>query len=153
MASHLTGTEVPLHPAFAAGQLNPETPKPTWWPIVRRLEIAHDVARSPVLDVGAGTGWLTLHMNMWGHDVTASDYGEDARRNFADNMRRVGLDLPIAADDIAALPSEDESFETVFCISVLAYVHDLDGALREVRRVLRPGGRVVFGCLNGYGAF
>ena len=153
MNSAVSGTDVPLHPAFTGGQLNDATPKPTWWPIVRRLEIAHEVARSPVLDVGAGTGWLTLHLNLWGLDVTASDYGEDARRNFEDNMRRVGLDIPIAGDDIAQLPYGDASFQTIFCISVLAYVHDLDGALREVHRVLKPGGRVVFGCLNGHGSF
>lgn len=149
----IRGLDVPLVPAFAEGRLNAATPRPNWWPILRRLEVARDVARSPILDVGAGTGWLALHLHEWGHKVVASDLDAEARRNFIENMAIAGVDLPIAADDITALPYEDESFETVFCISVLTYVPDLERALREVRRVLRPGGRAVFGCLNGWGSF
>jgi SAM-dependent methyltransferase len=143
----------PLIPEFEAGKFTAETPVPTWWPIRRRLEIAAEWAHSPVLDVGAGTGWLALHLLEWGYDVTASDYGEDARVNFQANARIVGREILIAKEDVSRLSYADGQFASLFCVSVLSYVKDLQGALGELRRVLRPGGIAVIGCLNAYGSY
>jgi arsenite methyltransferase len=44
---------------------------------------------------------------------------------------------------VSALPVEDESFDRAVCVQVLEYVADVPAALRELRRVLRPGGRLV----------
>ncbi len=142
-----------LIPEFEQGRFTPETPVASWWPIRRRLEIAAQWARDPVLDVGAGTGWLALHLAQWGHDVTASDYDERARENFAANAAIVGRDIAIAKEDVSRLSYADEQFGSVFCISVLSYVKDLQGALGELWRVLRPGGIAVLGQLNAYGSF
>ena len=147
------GDSTGLIPQFEAGELNSATPKPNWWPIRRRLEVAAEWARSPVLDVGAGTGWLTFHLAYWGHNVTASDYGDDALANFRENAAILGSRLPIARENVSRLSYPDESFESLFCISVLAYVEDLQGALSELWRVLSPGGIAVIGCLNAYGSF
>lgn len=142
-----------LIPEFEAGEFTAETPVATWWPIRRRLEIAAEWARSPVLDVGAGTGWLALHLLEWGHDVTASDYDETARANFRANAAIVGRDIPIGAEDVSKLAYVDGHFASLFCISVLSYVKDLQGALNELARVLRPGGIAVIGCLNAFGSY
>ncbi len=144
---------VALIPEFEQGGFTAETPVPTWWPIRRRLEIAAQWARDPVLDVGAGTGWLTLHLLAWGHDVTAADYDELARRNFTENAAIVGREIEIAKEDVSKLSYADEQFASVFCISVLSYVPDLQGALGELWRVLRPGGIAVLGQLNAYGSY
>jgi SAM-dependent methyltransferase len=144
---------VELIPEFEQGKFTAETPVPSWGPIRRRLEIAAEWARSPVLDVGAGTGWLALHLLAWGHDVTASDYDERARENFRANAAIMGRDIPIAKEDVSKLSYADEQFASVFCISVLSYVPDLQGALGELRRVLRPGGIAVVGQLNAYGSY
>jgi SAM-dependent methyltransferase len=143
----------PLIPEFEAGKFTAETPVPTWAPIRRRLEIAAEWARSPVLDVGAGTGWLALHLLEWGYEVTASDYGEDARENFRRNAAIIGREISIAKEDISKLSYADGQFASVFCISVLSHVEDLQGALGELRRVLRPGGIAVVGQLNAYGSY
>ena len=45
--------------------------------------------------------------------------------------------------DATALPVEDESFDRALCVQVLEYVADVPGALAELLRVLRPGGRVL----------
>jgi SAM-dependent methyltransferase len=143
----------PLIPEFEAGEFTAETPVPTWGPIRRRLEIAAKWASSPVLDVGAGTGWLALHLLEWGYDVTASDYGEDARGNFQANAAIAGREISIAKEDLSSLSYAEGHFASVFCISVLSHVHDLQGALGELRRVLRPGGIAVIGQLNAYGSY
>ena len=143
----------PLIPEFAQGAFTSETPVPTWWPIRRRLEIAEEWARSPVLDAGAGTGWLALHLLAWGYEVTASDYDERARENFRRNAEIAGFDIDIAREDVSALSYADEQFASVFCISVLSYVPDLQRALGELWRVLQPGGIAVLGQLNAYGSY
>ena len=144
---------VTLIPEFEERKFTPETPVPTWGPILRRLEIAAEWARDPVLDVGAGTGWLTLHLLQWGHNVTAADYSERARENFRANAAIVGRDTAIAKEDVSKLSYADGQFSSLFCISVLSYVPDLQGALGELWRVLRPGGIAVLGQLNAYGSF
>lgn len=144
---------VALISEFEEGRFTPATPVPTWWPIRRRLEIAAEWARDPVLDVGAGTGWLALHLIEWGHDVTAADYGELARENFLANAAIMGRDAPIAKEDVSKLSYADEQFASLFCISVLSHVTDLPGALGELWRVLRPGGIAVIGQLNAYGSY
>ncbi len=143
----------PLIPEFEAGEFTAETPVPTWGPIRRRLEIAQEWARSPALDVGAGTGWLALHLLEWGFEVTASDYDERARVNFQRNAEISGHEISIAREDVSKLSYADEQFASLFCISVLSYVKDLQGALGELRRVLRPGGIAVIGCINAYGSY
>jgi SAM-dependent methyltransferase len=142
-----------LIPEFEQGRFTAETPVPSWGPIRKRLEISARWARSPVLDAGAGTGWLALHLHAWGHDVTASDYDERARENFRANAAIAGLDIPIADEDVSRLSYADEQFASVFCISVLLCVPDVRAALRELWRVLRPGGIAVFGQMNAYGTY
>lgn len=143
-----------LLPAYEAGALTDGgTPIPNWWPIRRRLEIARQWARSPALDVGAGTGWLSLHLRHWGIDVTAADYSDDAVAEFKTNLETTGMDIPVSKQDLARLTYEDDRFASVFCISVLPYVRDLRAALSELERVLAPGGIAVMDCNNPYGAY
>jgi SAM-dependent methyltransferase len=71
---------------------------------------------------------------------------DDWLRSLA-NVRYVSADLdPDAADiraDITHLPFEDESFDLVLCLHVLEHVPDDRAAMRELARVVRPGGTAV----------
>lgn len=55
--------------------------------------------------------------------------------------RQRGIDASVA--DIERLPFADDEFDAVLANRVLYYLPDLDGGLREIVRVLRPGGRLV----------
>lgn len=90
-----------------------------------------------VLEVGVGTGRQLLH-HPPGARVTAVDPDAAAIRRAA--RRAPGVRLLVARAE--ALPFPDDAFDAVVFALVLCTVDDPPRALREARRVLRPGGRL-----------
>jgi ubiquinone/menaquinone biosynthesis C-methylase UbiE len=100
-----------------------------------------------VLDVGVGPGLLAAEM--------AAEVGPDGRVcgiDISDSMLAIAgtravvpdgpaLELELAAAD--RIPHGAESFDVVVSTQVFEYLDDVPGALNEIRRVLRPAGRVV----------
>ncbi|GAA5144962.1 class I SAM-dependent methyltransferase [Nocardioides marinquilinus] len=105
------------------------------------LDLAGDVAGRRVLDVGCGTGPLSLALRERGASVAGFDRSaamvDLARRRLGD-----GADLRVA-DLAAPLPYADDSFDDAVASLVLHYLEDWAGPLAELRRVLRPGGRLL----------
>jgi len=93
-----------------------------------------------VLDAGCGTGSLTValaaHLDLAAIDAT--DFEED----FVAALRKRTTDPRISAQkgDVCALPYGDGEFDGVYSLLVLHFVSDPHQAVREMRRVLRPGG-------------
>jgi demethylmenaquinone methyltransferase/2-methoxy-6-polyprenyl-1,4-benzoquinol methylase len=92
-----------------------------------------------VLDLAAGTGTSSESFARRGADVVPCD--------FSLGMLRVGRSripqLPFVAGDAMALPFVDDSFDAVTISFGLRNIHDPRQGLREMRRVTRPGGRLV----------
>jgi len=97
-----------------------------------------------VLEVGTGEGQVARAVHaangatVIGVDPTVNQIVEAARRGSGPLYVRSGAE---------ALSFPDASFDAVVCCLVFEHIDDVDGALAEVARVLRPGGRFVF-CLN-----
>jgi ubiquinone/menaquinone biosynthesis C-methylase UbiE len=95
-----------------------------------------------VFDVGCGPGFLCEMMaaavGPTGH-VTGIDISEDLIRFATDNKTSETIDYRVG--DAAALPVDAGQFDLAVSTQVLEYVADADAALREMARVLRPGGR------------
>lgn len=108
------------------------------------LRLLGEVEGLQVLDAGCGTGYLARLLARQGAEVQGVDLSprllEIARE--AEGRGPLGIDYHEA--DLAALPLEDEAFDAVVSNVVLQDVRRLETALRELHRVLRPGGRFVF---------
>jgi SAM-dependent methyltransferase len=101
-----------------------------------------------VLEVGPGTGYYSLPVarSLGGGTLDVLDL----RQEFLDHVVRradaAGIsNIRPRLGDGSALPYEDQTFESAFLITVLGEIPDQDAALRELRRVLRPGGRLIVG--------
>src|SRR5579863_8440560 len=105
------------------------------------LALAGDVAARRILDAGCGSGPLFAALRERGAVVTGIDKSagmlELARRRLGDDA-----DLQVAELG-APLPFPDDTFDDVTACLVLHYLRDWGPALAEVRRVLKPGGRLI----------
>jgi SAM-dependent methyltransferase len=94
-------------------------------------------ATGDVLEIGAGTG-----LNVPYYTPAARVVYSEPDPHMAKRLRRRGVDVVEAgAED---LPFADDSFDVVVSTLVLCTVPDVPAALREARRVLRPGGTLLF---------
>ena len=117
-----------------------------WWYTGRRKILADFVEkicrqvkdrRPRILDVGCGTGANLLMLSNYG-DAEGVDVSEDALAF----CRERGLDK-VRLGAAEELPYEDGAFDLVTAFDVVEHIDDDLAGLREMRRVLRPGGRVL----------
>ncbi|GLY94161.1 class I SAM-dependent methyltransferase [Actinoplanes sp. NBRC 103695] len=98
-----------------------------------------------LLDIGAGPGTITadLARRVAPGRVTALEISEDALAITRAEIEKQGLaTVDLAVGDVHALDFPDDSFDVVHAHQVLQHVADPVAALREMRRVARPGGLV-----------
>jgi ubiquinone/menaquinone biosynthesis C-methylase UbiE len=107
------------------------------------LELVGPPANLRILDVGCGDAALTVSLAQRGALVTGVD--ADARMLAAGRARAAasGVAPDLTQGDIRTLQFADDSFDIVLAMTVLCFVDDAELAVREMTRVLRPGGRLV----------
>ena len=105
---------------------------------------AESVRDTRVLEVAAVTGLVTIALARTAREVVATDYAAAMVHAVESRIRAEGLtNVRCEQADLYALPFEPGSFDAVVAANVLHLVPDLPGALAAIRRVLRPGGRLV----------
>lgn len=107
----------------------------------RRAGLLGDLA-GEVLEVGAGTGANLPHYRS-STRLVASEPDPAMRRRMAAKLSQARVPVELADAAAEALPFDDASFDAVVFTCALCTVADLDRALAEARRVLRPDGRLV----------
>jgi len=117
--------------------------------VVGKLEKALGCPPGPYprsLEIGAGTGYFTLNLLRAGiiEEAVATDISPGMLEALAESSERLGLDVRTVRCEADKLPFGDESFDLVFGHAVLHHLPDLDAAFTEFRRILRPGGTLVF---------
>ena len=98
-----------------------------------------------VLDVGCGPGFYVSELlEVVGRDGSVVGVDGSADMLAVAAKRAEGRDnVEFYEADATSLPVADASVDRALCVQVLEYVADLSGALRELHRALRPGGRVL----------
>jgi ubiquinone/menaquinone biosynthesis C-methylase UbiE len=98
------------------------------------------------LELGCGTGFFLLNLKQAG--VLEEGHVTDISPGMVDvairNAKELGFDVEGRVADAESLPYEDDTFDLVVGHAVLHHIPDVEQAMREVLRVLKPGGRFVF---------
>ena len=93
----------------------------------------HAVAKD-VLELGCGTGMILKEI----HPIAKSAKGIDISPGMLEQAKARGLD--VVEGSATELPYDDCSFDLVYSFKVLAHIEQIEDAMSEVSRVLRPGG-------------
>jgi SAM-dependent methyltransferase len=106
----------------------------TGWPYGRAMEL------------GSGTGFFLLNLMQGGvaEKGSVTDLSPGMVRVALNNAENLGLPVDGRVADAERIPYDDDTFDLVVGHAVLHHIPDVAAAMREVLRVLKPGGRFVF---------
>jgi ubiquinone/menaquinone biosynthesis C-methylase UbiE len=105
------------------------------------IDLAGDVEGRRMLDAGCGSGPLFEDLRSRGAHVSGFD-ASPAMLELA--RQRLGADADLRVADLSQpLPYADATFDDVVCSLVLHYLREWTAPLAELRRVLKPGGRLL----------
>ena len=103
-----------------------------------------DVEGQRVLEIGSGASQCARWLRTQGATAVAFDLSHRQLQHSRRIDDSSGVQVPVAQASVSALPFADESFEVAFsAFGAMSFVIDLQGAMSEVARVLRPAGRFV----------
>ena len=105
-----------------------------------------------VVDIGTGTGGMLSQLAQIADRVVGVDHSAKMLQHARDKARRLGLaHAEFVKGDIASLPLPDATFDAAFAVLVLHHAPKPADAVREMARVVRPGGHVIVVDLVAHG--
>jgi ubiquinone/menaquinone biosynthesis C-methylase UbiE len=112
----------------------------------RAIAGEHDWPYEHAMELGCGTGFFLLNLMQGGviKKGSVTDLSPGMVRVALRNAAGLGLDVDGRVADAERIPYEDNTFDLVVGHAVLHHIPDLPAAFREIVRVLKPGGRLVF---------
>lgn len=97
---------------------------------------------SAVLEVAPGPGYFCIELATRGHyAITGLDISQTFVKMAAEHARAAGVEVGFRQGSASAMPLENGRFDFLLCRAAFKNFADPVGALREMRRVLKPGGR------------
>ncbi len=117
------------------------------------LDLMGELRGARVLDAGCGDGALVCAAALRGAEVTGVDPDAAMLAAARSRAEKVGVKATFLEERAERLPFPNASFDVVAAITVLCFVPDAAGAMHEMARVLRPGGRLVIGELGRWSSW
>src|SRR2546423_185332 len=118
-------------------------------PLITRARLIEALGPSPgerLLEIGPGTGYYTLAVAPRVERLHVFDLQQEMLDHTMQGARQAGLENVVPRQgDARALPYEDASVDGAYLVTVLGEIPDQQPVVDELARVLRPGGRLVFG--------
>ncbi len=114
-----------------------------------QLEILSPRRGERILEIGPGTGHYSLHVAEWLAPDGALAILDLQQKMLDHTMRQARergiINICATRGDATALPYPDDSFDAAYLVTTLGEIRDQGDALREMPRVIEPGGRLVVG--------
>ena len=109
-------------------------------------EVFAELPYDRALELGCGTGFFLLNLIQAGvaRRGSVTDLSPGMVKVATRNGQSLGLDIDGRVADAEGIPYDDDTFDLVVGHAVLHHIPDVELSLREVMRVLKPGGRFVF---------
>ncbi|MCP3031849.1 class I SAM-dependent methyltransferase [Halobacillus sp. A1] len=101
---------------------------------------------STVADLGCGDGYGSFKLEKEGYHVTGLDISEDMIRRAKSRLEHERLQF--VQGDLVHLPFEEERFDAIMAINCLEWVEVPYEGLQEMKRILKPGGKLCIGVLG-----
>ncbi|HEX2566716.1 MAG TPA: methyltransferase domain-containing protein [Burkholderiales bacterium] len=115
----------------------------------RQREQVVPLARGRVLEIGIGTGLNLMHYDeSQVEEIVGLDPALEMHRLAKKRLQRTGLKLSLVDLSAERIPFDDAAFDTVLMTYTLCSIPDPVSALKEMRRVLKPGAKLIF-CEHG----
>lgn len=117
---------------------------------VERVFGVNALRQHEVLEVGCGGGLISHELARREALVVGIDPSEDALAVAREKVRQSGLGQNVHFEQgyAESLPYADGSFSVIVCLDTLEHVRDLSATIREITRVLSPGGIFIFDTIN-----
>lgn len=113
-------------------------------PFQRQRQEALKEARGTVLEIGFGTGLNVSHYPATVTWLTGIDLQNALPRRVEERSIRASFPIEVLRQSADRLPFDDERFDCVVSTWTLCTIRDVRAALREIRRVLKPAGALLF---------
>jgi ubiquinone/menaquinone biosynthesis C-methylase UbiE len=105
-------------------------------------------AGEKVLDVGCGTGNFSIKLAQKGCEVIGIDISKPMLEKAAKKADQLNLAINFKKADVLNLEFEDNHFDAVFSMAAVEFIEDLKKAIQEMKRVVKPGGKILLGTIR-----
>jgi len=106
-------------------------------------KVFEDLSGKKVLEIGVGPGKLLLRMAKKGYDVTGLEVARQMAYEARKRIRKAGFEIDIISHSVYHMPFSDGTFDAIVMTFVLGEIHDLDRAIEEMKRVLKPKMKII----------
>lgn len=101
-----------------------------------------------ILDIGCGTGNFSIKLAKRGCKVVGIDISQAMLEEARKKTKKNNLDINFQKGNALNLDFADNSFDSVFSMTAIEFIEDLEKAFKEMKRVVKPGGKIMLGTIR-----